>query len=147
MSSAKVHVHMVVSDLDQSEAFYSAFFGAEPVKQMPGYSKFLPTWGPVNLALSEGAEPRGAGVVQYMGIQLDSPGEVSEHLARVKAAGLPVDEEIGVTCCYANSDKFWVTDPDGFRWEVYFLNFDVDTPGKFFPKGSMTLLPLQECCS
>src|SRR4051794_15019595 len=147
MSSAKVHVHMVVSDLARSEAFYASFFGAEPVKQMPGYSKFLPTWGPVNLAISEGQEPKGAGVVQHLGIQLDSPEEVREHLTRVKAADLAVDEELGVTCCYANTDKFWVTDPDGFRWEVYYLNFDVETPGKHFPDRSLTLLPMQACCS
>ena len=147
MSSAKVHVHMMVSDLTRSEAFYASFFGAEPVKQMPGYSKFLPTWGPVNLAISEGREPQGSGVVQHLGIQLDSPEEVREHLARVKAADLAVDEELGVTCCYANTDKFWVTDPDGFRWEVYYLNFDVETPGKHLPDRSLTLLPMQACCS
>ena len=55
--SAKVHIHMHVSDLDKSRAFYRAFFGAEPVKEKPGYAKFLPEWGPVNLALSEGGGP------------------------------------------------------------------------------------------
>ena len=24
-----------------------------------------------------------------------------------------------VTCCYAVQDKFWATDPDGHRWEVF----------------------------
>jgi catechol 2,3-dioxygenase-like lactoylglutathione lyase family enzyme len=145
MSNAKFHVHIVVSDLDRSEAFYTDFFGAEPVKQMPGYSKFLPTWGPVNLAISEGRESTGAGVVQHVGIQLGSPEEVREHLARVKSAGLTVDEEIGVTCCYANADKFWATDPDGLRWEVYYLNFD--TSENSLPGKSLTLLPMQACCS
>ena len=80
--SAKVHVHMSVSDLARSEAFYTDFFGTEPVKQMPGYSKFLPPWGPVNLAISEGGSSNGDGVVQHMGIQLESPDEVRTHLAR-----------------------------------------------------------------
>jgi arsenate reductase len=53
---------------------------------------------------------------------------VVSHLARVKAAGLPVREEMGVDCCHANQDKFWVSDPDGVEWEVYHLNFDVDAP-------------------
>lgn len=147
MSSAKVHVHMVVPDLARSEAFYADFFGAEPVKQMPGYSKFLPTWGPVNLALSEGGSAADVGSVQHLGIQLDTPEDVRAHLARVKAAGLEVDEELGVTCCYANQDKFWVTDPDGFRWEVYYLNYVVATPGKGFGGGSLALLPMGVCCS
>ena len=58
--SAKVHLHMHVSDLDKSHEFYRAFFGSAPVKEKPGYVKFLPEWAPVNLALSEGGGP-GAG--------------------------------------------------------------------------------------
>jgi catechol 2,3-dioxygenase-like lactoylglutathione lyase family enzyme len=147
MSDARVHVHLVVSDFARSEKFYAELLGAEPVKQMPGYSKFLPTWAPINLAISEG-DPSGATVPQHhLGIQVDSPQEVLEHLARAKAAGLQVDEEIGVTCCYANQDKFWVTDPDGLRWEIYHLNFDVETPGKSLAGRTLTLLPMQACCS
>ena len=44
----------------------------------------------------------------------------------MKAAGLSVREEIGVDCCHANQDKFWVEDPDGVEWEVYVLNHDLD---------------------
>ena len=48
------------------------------------------------------------------------------QLARVKDAGLPVTEEMGVNCCHANQDKFWVKDPDGVEWEVYHLNYDLE---------------------
>jgi hypothetical protein len=48
------------------------------------------------------------------------------ELARVKAAGLVVREEMAVNCCHANQDKFWVQDPDGVEWEVYVLNHDLD---------------------
>ena len=60
--SAKVHLHMHVSDLAKSREFYGTFFGATPVKEKPGYVKFLPEWAPVNLALSTG-HPAGEGVV------------------------------------------------------------------------------------
>ena len=110
--SAKVHIHMHVSNLDKSREFYRAFLGAEPVKEKPGYTKFLPEWGPVNLALSQGGGP-GAGPVDHLGIQVESTAEVMTQLARIKAAGLPVREEMAVDCCHANQDKFWVTDPDG----------------------------------
>ena len=53
--SAKVHLHMHVSDLTKSREFYQKFLGADPVKVKPGYVKFLPEWAPVNLALSTGA--------------------------------------------------------------------------------------------
>ena len=51
---------------------------------------------------------------------------VVAELARVKAAGLAVREEMGVDCCHANQDKFWVQDPDGVEWEVYHLNYDLE---------------------
>ena len=34
-------------------------------------------------------------------------------------------EEIGTACCYAVQDKFWVNDPDGIQWEIYFFHEDV----------------------
>jgi hypothetical protein len=49
------------------------------------------------------------------------------ELARVKASGLPVKEQMGVDCCHANQDKFWVKDPDGVEWEVYHLNYDLES--------------------
>lgn len=124
--SAKVHVHMHVSDLAKSREFYEKFFGVAPVKVEPGYVKFLPPLGPVNLALSQGPGAAGAGPVDHLGVQVESPESVRGELARVKATGLPVREEIGVDCCHANQDKFWVQDPDGVEWEVYHLNYDLE---------------------
>ena len=37
-------------------------------------------------------------------------------------------EEKGVTCGYAKADKFWVTDADGMRWEMYAVSADADAP-------------------
>ena len=122
----KVHVHMTVSDLEKSRAFYEKFFGAAPVKVKPGYVKFLPAFGPLNLALSQAAPAEGRGHVDHMGLQVESAEIVTHELARVKAAGLTVREEMGVNCCHANQDKFWVKDPDGVEWEVYHLNYDLE---------------------
>ena len=122
----KVHVHMTVSDLEKSRAFYEKFFGAAPVKVKPGYVKFLPAFGPLNLALSQAAPAEGRGHVDHMGLQVESAEIVRHELARVKAAGLTVREEMGVNCCHANQDKFWVEDPDGVEWEVYVLNYDLE---------------------
>ena len=122
----KVHVHMAVSNLEKSRAFYETFFGVAPVKVKPGYVKFLPPFGPLNLALSE-ARPTGqGGHVDHMGIQVPSREIVVRELTRVKAAGLAVREEFAVDCCHANQDKFWVQDPDGVEWEVYHLNYDLE---------------------
>ena len=123
--SAKVHLHMHVSDLTKSREFYHKFLGADPVKVKPGYVKFLPEWAPVNLALSTGG-PIGAGTIDHVGVQVDSVETVMAQLARVKDIGLAVTEELGVDCCHANQDKFWVEDPDGVDWEVYVLNHDLE---------------------
>ena len=151
--SAKVHVHMRVSDLAKSREFYEKFFGAAPVKIKPGYVKFLPDLGPVNLALSQG-RPAGGDrePVDHLGIQVESPEIVGAHLARVKAAGLPVREEMGVNCCHANQDKFWVQDPDGVEWEVYHLNYDLEdqTPaasGRSAPRQApLAVAKATGCC-
>ena len=120
-----VHVHLHVSDLEASRAFYQRFLGAAPVKTRPGYAKFLPPLAPLNLALSAGEGGAGR-TVDHLGIQVDSPEVVHALLAQAKAAGLSVREEMGVDCCHANQDKFWVRDPDGVEWEVYHLNYDLE---------------------
>jgi catechol 2,3-dioxygenase-like lactoylglutathione lyase family enzyme len=126
IEAPKVHVHMAVSNLEKSREFYEKFFGVAPVKVKPGYVKFLPGFGPLNLALSQ-AHPSGqGGHVDHMGIQVESQDIVVREMERVKAAGLPVREEFSVDCCHANQDKFWVQDPDGVDWEVYVLNHDIE---------------------
>jgi len=145
--SAKVHLHLHVSDLAKSRAFYERFLGGDPVKAKPGYVKFLPAWAPVNLALSPG-RPSGAGTIGHVGVQVDSVETVMAQLARVKAAGLAVTEEMGVNCCHANQDKFWVTDPDGVEWEVYHLNYDLegDEAERGARPSGLAVLGATACC-
>jgi arsenite methyltransferase len=144
--SAKVHLHLHVSDLEKSREFYQKFFGGAPVKERPGYCKFLPDWAPVNLALSPG-RAAGEGMVGHVGIQVDTPPAVVAHLTRVKAAGLVVREEMGVNCCHANQDKFWVRDPDGVEWEVYHLNYDLEDETPAPDPASLPLAKGNSCCA
>ena len=139
IQAPKVHVHMAVSNLAKSREFYEKFLGVAPVKIKPGYVKFLPQFGPLNLALSQ-AHPSGqGGHVDHMGIQVESQAVVLRELERVKATGLAVREEFSVDCCHANQDKFWVQDPDGVDWEVYVLNHDIEEP--------LAVVTASSCCS
>ena len=142
--SARVHLHLHVSDLSKSRAFYEQFLGTAPVKVKPGYVKFLPDWAPVNLALSGGGAA-AAGTIDHVGVQVDAVATVMAELARVKASGLPVQEEMGVDCCHANQDKFWATDPDGIEWEFYFLRRDLE-PGTL-PVIVAQADPASTCCT
>ena len=144
--SAKVHLHLHVSDLGKSREFYEKFFGSAPVKVKEGYVKFLPEWGPVNLALSAGG-PIGAGTIDHVGVQVESVPAVMAQLARVKQAGLDVVEEMGVNCCHANQDKFWVKDPDGVEWEVYHLNYDLEGEEPVKRPRGLAVVSTNACCS
>ncbi len=91
--------------------------------------------------------------MDHLGIQVESTTEVMVQLARIKAAGLPVREEMGVNCCHANQDKFWVRDPDGVEWEVYHLNYDLEDEAEVArdraERASPGFLPLakaSDCC-
>jgi hypothetical protein len=119
------------------------------MKEKPDYLKFLPDLAPLNLALSPGRKDKGGrAALSHFGIQVDSRETVLSHLARVKAAGLYVREEMNVNCCYANQDKFWVQDPDGMEWEFYYLNFDLDQPaGEGKREVAIPLPSATPCCS
>ena len=39
--------------------------------------------------------------------------------ARARAADMTLLAEGEVSCCYARSDKYWVTDPQGIAWEQF----------------------------
>jgi len=143
--SARVHLHLHVSDPARSREFYEKFLGDAPVKVKDGYVKFLPDWAPVNLALSTGG-PVGAGTIDHVGVQVDSVPIVMTQLARVRQAGLPVIEEMGVECCHANQDKFWVKDPDGVEWEVYHLNYDLEGDAGRQP-SALRMVASAACCA
>jgi len=68
------------------------------------------------------------------------------ELARVKGAGLPVVEEMGVNCCHANQDKFWVKDPDGIEWEVYHLNYDLEGSEPQRLPSVLSVVRAAACC-
>lgn len=144
--SARVHLHLHVSDLAKSREFYEKFLGTGPVKVKEGYVKFLPDWAPVNLALSGGGAA-GAGTIDHVGVQVEAVPTVMAQLSRVKAAGLPVREEMGVDCCHANQDKFWVQDPDGVEWEVYHLNYDLEGEVVAPRSAGLSLAKGGSCCA
>jgi len=45
--------------------------------------------------------------------------------ARAEAADLVSRDEGETTCCYARSEKHWVTDPQGIAWEQFHTLADI----------------------
>jgi catechol 2,3-dioxygenase-like lactoylglutathione lyase family enzyme len=125
MSSA-VHISLNVSDLSKAVAFYRGFLG-EPRKLKTDYAKFVTASPEIHLALQPGLRtPSPDGPLSHLGIRVDSTAEVRRWREELKARGVVSEEEKREECCYALQDKFWLTDPDGNRWEVYTVLEDIE---------------------
>lgn len=116
----RLHVHVGVNDLDQSISFYSTLFGAAPTVAKQDYAKWMLDDPRVNFAISSGQH--AAKGIEHLGIQVETAEELTDAYARLKAAGRPILEEGATTCCYAKSEKSWITDPDGVVWEAFLTN-------------------------
>jgi catechol 2,3-dioxygenase-like lactoylglutathione lyase family enzyme len=122
----RLHVHVGVTDLDQSIKFYSNLFAIEPTVRKNDYAKWMLDDPRVNFAISTRQDGGG---VRHLGIQVESPDELNEVYARLKAADAPVFEEGATTCCYAKSEKSWINDPQGVAWETFLTTGQSTTYG------------------
>lgn len=122
----RLHVHVAVDDLDRSIGFYSAMFAAEPTVTKPDYAKWMLDDPRVNFAISARGAQAG---VEHLGIQVESGAELAEVYARLAKADAPVIEEGKTTCCYAKSEKSWITDPQGVVWETFLTEGEATTYG------------------
>ena len=132
----RVQLALNVSHVYEAVAVYSNLFVPEPAKRRPGYANFAITEPPLKLVLLEDQAARGGGIVNalnHLGIEVESAADVAAATARLSDAGLATTSEEGVTCCYAQQDKVWVSDPDGAPWEVYTVL--ADAPGDVITAG------------
>jgi catechol 2,3-dioxygenase-like lactoylglutathione lyase family enzyme len=111
----RFHVHVSVNDVEASIRFYAAVFGQAPAVVKPDYAKWMLDDPKLNFAISSGREPG----VNHLGFQVESGEELEAMRTQLESADqTPVAEE-GVSCCYARSDKYWITDPAGIAWETF----------------------------
>ena len=112
----RFHVHLHVQDLPQSIGFYSKLFAAEPARLESDYAKWMLEDPPLNFAIST----RGNGTgIDHLGIQTDNADDLAALKARAQAADMALLDEGNTSCCYARSEKHWVTDPQGIAWEHF----------------------------
>ncbi len=123
----RMHLHVSVPDLAQSIQFYATLFGSPPSVVKDDYAKWMLEDPRVNFAISRRG---GAAGVDHIGVQVESAAELAELAGRLKAAGERTIDQRATTCCYARSDKSWVTDPSGVRWETFFTFDDAVTYGE-----------------
>ena len=134
----RLHVHVAVKNLDTSVSFYSQLFAAETTVRKPDYAKWMLEDPRVNFAISQRGVRPG---VQELGIQAESRAELADLYARLKSLDRPVPEEGATTCCYAQSEKSWIEDPQGQQWEIFL------TTGESTGYGHDSTCCAASCCS
>ncbi|CAM3863259.1 ArsI/CadI family heavy metal resistance metalloenzyme [Smaragdicoccus niigatensis] len=139
---SRIQLAINVDDLDQSVAFYSKLFGAQPAKLKPGYANFAIAEPAFKLVLIE--NPGNGGSLNHLGVEVESSQKVHDEIARLAGEGLFTQEQIGTTCCFATQDKVWVGAPDGEQWEVYTVLADSET---FGTSRDLLANPDTACCT
>jgi len=135
----RFHVHAHVENLQHSIDFYSRMFGASPTRVQSDYAKWMLDDPRLNFAISTRGSKPG---VDHLGIQTDNEDELAAMKARAQAAQLTTHGEGETSCCYARSDKYWVTDPQGIAWEQFNTLGDIPVFGDARPASTAA----SACC-
>ncbi|HEX4152583.1 MAG TPA: ArsI/CadI family heavy metal resistance metalloenzyme [Steroidobacteraceae bacterium] len=145
----RFHLHVSVEDLERSIRFYSTLFAAEPTVIQSDYAKWMLEDPRVNFAISTHRQPIG---VNHLGFQVDTDEELRSMHTQLHAADARLIQEDEQPCCYAQSNKYWVTDPTGLAWETFHTLGIIPVYGKdtpVFNHGESTVPsqnPVAPCC-
>lgn len=112
----RFHVNLSVENLAESIRFYTALFAMEPTVRKGDYAKWMLDDPRVNFAIAQRGRAPG---VNHLGFQVDSAEELTGMREQLTRADHALVEQSGAACCYANSDKYWITDPEGIAWEAF----------------------------
>lgn len=112
----RFHVHVSVENLEHSIRFYSTLFAAAPAVRQTDYAKWVLEDPRINFAISTRRQPVG---VNHLGFQVDTDEELRGMHTQLRDADARLIQEDAQPCCYARSDKYWVTDPSGVAWETF----------------------------
>lgn len=112
----RFHVNLSVADLSASVGFYTELFGVPPAVEKSDYAKWMLDDPHINFALTTRGEQRG---IDHVGLQAQDEAEFADIRAKLARAEGPVFDQGDVTCCYAESTKAWIRDPDGVAWETF----------------------------
>jgi hypothetical protein len=135
----RFHIHLAVQDFQQSMAFYSVLFGRAPTKQRHDYAKWQLDDPQLNFAISPTANAPG---VDHLGFEFESTDELRSRTKVWQDDALDVAAPTSSTCCYAESDKTWLRDPQGLSWEAFVTHRDAESYGS----TGLATRPAQAAC-
>jgi catechol 2,3-dioxygenase-like lactoylglutathione lyase family enzyme len=140
----RFHVHVAVDDLDTNIHFYSALFGSAPTVRKDDYAKWMLDDPRVNFAVSKRGDNPG---VNHLGIQVESDEELQDMRDKLTLADRPVLDQKDAACCYSESKKHWVQDPQGVAWETFHTLSSIPVFGED-TRVSLSRIPVKaaSCC-
>ena len=112
----RLHVNLAVKNIEESVQFYTAMFGQAPQVIKPDYAKWQVDDPRVNFSISLRNEDHG---LNHLGIETESQEELQTVYSNIEKAKGEVREEGHTVCCYAQSEKSWIKDPQGVEWEAF----------------------------
>ena len=144
---SRLHLHIAVEHLDTNMGVYSALFGCEPTETKPDYAKWELADPAVNFAISTRGNKPG---LDHVGIQADDASQLQSIRQRLEQADIRGMAQEGATCCYARTDKYWTTDPQGIAWESFHTLESVaifgERPAAEQTGGACCTPDLSSCC-
>ena len=124
MLMKRLHIHLSVENLNQNIEFYCTLFGCQPTVQHDDYAKWMLDDPRVNFAISNRSKHLG---LDHLGIQAENEQELQAIKQQLDATQAPIEAQEGAACCYARSDKYWITDPQGIAWESFHSLSEIPT--------------------
>lgn len=112
----RFHINLSVANLQESVTFYTHLFDTAPTVEKNDYAKWMLENPRINFSLSTHGSNYG---IDHIGIQVEQDEELEELRQRLTHAGAPVLDQPAANCCYAQSTKAWIHDPDGVAWETF----------------------------
>ena len=92
-------------------------FNTEPSVTKADYAKWMLDDPQINFAISTGEGQPG---IRHLGLQADTAEGLQSIYQNLQNADGAMLEEGDTTCCYAKSEKSWITDPQGVEWEAFY---------------------------
>lgn len=112
----RFHVNISVSNLQKSVHFYQQLFAQDPTTLKDDYAKWMLDDPKINFSLTTRGSQKG---IDHIGLQSEDKAEFEQLRERLHQADMSTFEQPEVTCCYAQSSKSWVRDPDNVAWETF----------------------------
>jgi catechol 2,3-dioxygenase-like lactoylglutathione lyase family enzyme len=122
----RVHISLPVKNISASVDFYRTALGQPVSKLKDDYANFRLDEPAIHLALVARDGQAGASSASHFGVELPDHETLDTWRKRANGDQMNIKNDPDASCCYARADKFWLSDPDGNRWEFWVRTGDSD---------------------